>query len=351
MPASVLVVDDSAIYRSVISRCITSSEGLQVAGQAGDGHAAVRAIKDLRPDLVTLDLEMPGLDGIGVLKALREQPAGAHRPLIILFSAHTRQGAETTLECLRLGATDFLLKPTSSDGLAAITDRLVPRLQGLARSIALPPRAPPRIGAGAPASAPVRTRAGVNRLLVIASSTGGPQALQAALPALPSPFPVPILVVQHMPPLFTAVMSEHLAKLCRNRVGEAVDGEVLQPGRIYVAPGDYHMAIARQDRQVVVRLNQGERFCGLRPAAEALLPSVAEVFGGQVVTAVFTGMGNDGAAGCKILKNAGACILTQTQESCVVYGMPQAVDQLGISDGHFTPDTFAASLAGYTFAW
>ncbi len=350
MPASVLVVDDSAIYRNVIGRTITQTPGLTLADQVASGQAALEAIPRLQPDLMTLDLEMPILDGLGVLRALDALPRTIRRPRVVLFSAHGSQGAVATLEALRLGAADFILKPTAADGMAAITDRLIPRLLALMSpstgNLSVAPAA-----VAAPAAPRIPDLATQRRVLTIAASTGGPQALEQALKLFPASFPIPIVIAQHMPPMFTAVMAQHLAKQCRIRVVEGVDGAYLEPGTAYIAPGDWHMAVALQQNRPCIALNQGERIFGLRPAADALFPSIAEVFGRQTLAAIFTGMGVDGSAGARLLRAKGAAVLTQEQGSCVVYSMPQAVDKLGLSDAHFTPAGFYQAVTTYRLAW
>lgn len=352
MASTVLVVDDSAIYRSVIGRAVSSAPGLAVAEQVASGQAALEAMQRLQPDLMTLDLEMPGMDGMGVLKAMAALPSTVKRPKTILFSAHSAEGAQITLDALQLGAADFILKPTAADGMAAITDRLIPRLIALSGGPSLAPApttvAPPPRTTTAP---PIPDRATQRRVVAIASSTGGPQALEQALVPIPATFPVPILIAQHMPPLFTQVMAQHLAKRCRIRVVEAADGMPLAPGTAYIAPGDWHMAVAQRQNGPAISLNQGGRIFGLRPAADALFPSVAEVFGKQVIAAIFTGMGTDGAMGVKPIRAKGGAVLTQEKASCVVYGMPQAVDALGIVDGHFTPAGFHQAVSAYRLGW
>ncbi len=355
MTASVLVVDDQAIYRSVIVHAISDTPGLRVAGSAPDGHQALRAIGELQPDLLTLDLEMPGLDGLGVLRAIAALPADQPRPQVVVFSSHRADSADSTMTALRLGAVDFLVKPTAKEGHTAITERLVPRLLALAAGISTPavtaryvPRQTTRLTASA---GHVADRQRPRRIVAIASSTGGPLALEQAFTPLPADFPVPIVVVQHMPPLFTGVMAEHLAKRCRLRVVEAAAGMRVAPGTIYIAPGDGHLELRQAGNQVECAITHGERVFGLRPAADVLFPSVAACFGGEVLAAVFTGMGRDGAEGLRPLRDQGAAVLTQSASSCVVYGMPEAVDRLGYADGHFVPNGFAMAVASWALRW
>jgi two-component system chemotaxis response regulator CheB len=365
---SVLIVDDTALYRSVIAREVTAA-GLEVIGKASGGSQALLDIERLKPDLVTLDLEMPDLPGIEVLRALRQRPMNAHRPLVVVFSAHSAEGAAVTLEALRLGAADFVCKPTSSDGLAAITERLIPTLRALAATratknpISVPPSVPARPPAAAlgqpPNAVPNSLGKSPNprliqrRILAIAASTGGPPALETALPQLAADFPVPVLITQHMPPLFTKVLAESLAKRCRLKVCEATDGMAIRPGYIFIAPGGMHLSVVSrapgEDPQT--KLTDEPPIFGLRPAADIMFPSIGKTFGGAVLMAIFTGMGSDGTMGGKALKAAGGALLTQTKETCTVYGMPHAANEAGLADGFFTPANFADTLTAWRLAW
>ncbi len=343
--ARVLVVDDQALYRAAICRSLEEAPSLQVVGRAASGREAIDRIRELRPDLVTLDMEMPDMDGIAVLEALAGMPAP--RPRVVVFSAQSAAAAAATVRALALGAADFVLKPTAAEGAAAISDRLVPRL------VALAPGAAPAAAPAAPPRAAARpglftTR---RRIIASASSTGGPNALEEAVRSLPAGLPVPLLIAQHMPALFTASLAERLDRVGRVRVVEAQDGMPVQPGWAYLAPGDWHMTVQDAGGVPTVRLNQGERVFNLRPAADVTFPTVARQFGPAVLAAVFTGMGCDGTAGCQAIHAAGGAVITQTAGSCVVYGMPEAVDRAGIADLHFTPDTFGAALARFALAW
>ena len=353
--STVLVVDDMALYRTVIGRALEEA-GFTVVGKAANGAGGLADLQRLAPALMTLDLEMPGMGGLDVLREMAKLPSTVPRPQVVVFSAHSAEGAGVTLEALRLGAVDFVLKPTSADGMQAIKDRLIPALQALkppplaVRAIGQSPsRIPTTAIVKPPAAATLQLQQ--RRILIIASSTGGPPALERAFKFLPANFPVPILITQHMPPVFTKVMAEHLQRISRIRVVEADDGMVLEPGTAYVAPGDWHLQVNEVNHVARIHLVQSERIFGLRPAADVMFPSVAKIFGGKVLAAIFTGMGSDGTAGGKVIKAAGAALLTQTRESCVVYGMPAAADDAGLADGHFTPETFAETVAAYQLRW
>ena len=355
--ASVLVVDDMALYRSVLSRTIDGTDGLEVVGKAVDGHDCLDQLRQLKPDLVTLDLEMPGMTGLEVLEQLKKQPIPGYTPRIIVFSAQSKEGAEVTLKALGLGAVDFVLKPTASQGVAAIEKDLVPRLLSFASQVNSAVRRRPLAAALAEShsSTMSNSRKLVRRkLLIIASSTGGPPALEKALSALPATFPSPVLVVQHMPPLFTATMAQNLNRMCALSVKEAEDGDLLEAGKVFIAPGDYHMVVNEDEGQLRIGLDQGERIYGLRPAADVTLRSLEQqklIEPNRMVLSVFTGMGQDGLEGCRGLKKRGMTSYTQSKESCVVYGMPKALDDENIADGHFTPETFFETIKELPWHW
>jgi two-component system chemotaxis response regulator CheB len=342
--ARVLVVDDQALYRAAICRSIEDGPALEVVGRAASGREALDRIRELVPDLVTLDMEMPDMDGLAVLTALAAQPGP--RPRVVVFSAQSPAAAAATVGALALGAADFVLKPTAAEGAAAISDRLIPRLVALAASPGRPSSPPVAAPPARPGLATVR-----RRIIAIASSTGGPNALDEAVRSLTGPPPVPVVIAQHMPALFTASLAERLDRLGRLRVVEARDGMPLLPGWAYLAPGDWHLEVVDAAGTPTVRLHQGERVFNLRPAADITFPSIVRVFGPAVLAAVFTGMGCDGAAGCRAVRAAGGAVMTQTAASCVVYGMPEAVDRAGLADLHFTPADFAAALARFPLAW
>jgi two-component system chemotaxis response regulator CheB len=327
----VLVVDDSALVRRLVTTALGQAPDIEVAGVARDGVEAVRMVDDLKPDVVTLDIEMPNLDGLGALTQIREKHA---RLPVIMFSTLTERGATATLDALSRGASDYVTKPSNTgqiaDGIAAIRDQLVPRIRALARMRKLTP------GTSRPivrrehqphATQPVSA-------LLIGCSTGGPDALARLLPRLPADLGVPVLVVQHMPPVFTTMLAQRLDKLSALTVREAADGDEVRAGEVLIAPGDFHLRLGRVGRIGPVRavLDQGdqENFC--RPAVDVLFRSALDVYGGGALATVLTGMGHDGLAGARQLAAAGARILVQDEESSVVWGMPGAVAGAGLAD-------------------
>ena len=353
-PARVLVVDDMAIYRTVISGCIRETPGLELVGTANDGLSVRQKIEELKPDLVTLDMEMPGKTGIEVLEEMKNWPAHIKRPHVVVFSAHSDAGASITVKALSLGANDFVLKPTSSQGVKAISEQLIPKLLAISgtddrrASHAQHSMSKPRPVISGTQLTRLYTR--MRRLLVIASSTGGPQALEIALKPFPENFPVPIVVVQHMPPMFTKSMADRLDKSLNLSVSEAAAGMQIQPGHVYIAPGDYHVTLDNNTDGMAIALNQDDKIFGLRPAADITFNSLIHM-PGQLLLAVFTGMGSDGLKGIEQLQPKGAAVLTQEEDSCVVYGMPRAIDEANLSHLQFTPETFFECVSEFYLKW
>ncbi|MGL4514296.1 MAG: protein-glutamate methylesterase/protein-glutamine glutaminase [Lacipirellulaceae bacterium] len=352
-----LVVDDSALYRKIVRDCLASIPEVEVVGTAADGRQALERIGALRPDLVTLDLEMPHLDGIGVLRELGA--LGVH-PTAIMVSAFTARGAQATTTALQLGAFDFILKPTTGsldESVLQLKRDLVPKVMAaLARRRPATPAAgrlaplpalaaAARPVAGAPAYA-LKLPTRKPDVVAIGVSTGGPQALTRVIPKLPADFPAPIVIVQHMPPMFTKSLADDLNRRSPLHVMEASHGQPLRAGEVLIAPGGKHMRVVNQGAAVVVQLTDDppERNC--RPAVDYLFRSVAQVYGARTLAAVLTGMGDDGALGAKALKQAGATVLAQDEASCVVYGMPKAIVDAGLADAVLPLDRIPDALAG-----
>jgi two-component system chemotaxis response regulator CheB len=319
---TVLVVDDSVFMRRMISDMIDRFPGFHVAGVAADGEEALRRIEELDPDVVTLDIEMPRLDGFGVLeRVMSSRP----RPVVV-FSAYTDTGSAAALRALDLGAVDFVAKPSGpiSFDLGRVEVRLYEALRAAVvadvgaltaeRAVEAEPIAAPKIGGEA--------------AVAIAASTGGPRALSHVLRALPANLGAAVLIVQHMPPGFTSTLAARLSGVASLPVLEASGGETVVPDTVWIAPGDFHMRVRRIDGEVKITLDQRESMWGTRPAADALFPSVAEAFGGCSVGVVLTGMGRDGANGLAAIRASGGRTIAQDRATSVVYGMPgRAVEQ------------------------
>lgn len=322
----VLVVDDSAVMRRLISQVLSEDCTFEVVGVAGNGAIALQRIAQLQPDLLTLDVEMPEMDGLETLRQLRQKAIDVR---VIMFSTLTERGGVTTLEALSLGADDYVAKPSGEisleQSLRRLKTELIPKAQQLFAVV--------------PAATVVeRERGGVSRMqarpqaVAIGASTGGPNALGELLPTLPANLSVPVFVVQHMPPLFTRLLAERLQTLCKLQVAEAIHGEPVTHGRVYLAPGDFHMKISRSKSGNTILLDQSPALNSCRPAVDSLFLSVADVFGGAAIAAVLTGMGQDGLNGARAMRALGAHILAQDEASSIVWGMPGAVALNGLAD-------------------
>lgn len=337
-PVRVLIVDDSIVVRRLLTEILTGEPEIEVVGSAGSAAAAMAKLDQLRPDIVTLDVEMPGVSGLELLDQIR---AKNPRIPVIMFSALTYRAGATTLEALARGATDYVTKPSGTDRAEAaehVRRELAPRLRALggsrdsrmmpaARPIPIPaaPPAPapaPLLSASGPASMRMPFRESSPDVLAIGCSTGGPNALTELFSGLPSNLSVPIVIVQHMPPLFTKLLAERLSALGRAALVEAQEGEELVPGKGYIAPGGFHMRVARRGTRTVVTLDQGPPVNSCRPAVDNLFESVADVYGANALGVVLTGMGQDGLRGSEQLRARGAQIVVQDQATSVVWGMP-----------------------------
>lgn len=336
----VLVVDDSVVFRRLVTHTLEQDPMLHVVGTASNGAIGLDRIPQLNPDVVTLDIEMPDMDGLEMLRRMRRDYPHLR---VIMFSTLTERGAAITLEALTLGADDYVAKATNEGSFGRSMSRLqaemIPKVKQFFRMPAHDASgAQSEPAAALPKSLPWRpipilqgskTRP---KVLVIGVSTGGPTALGAILPQLPSTFPLPVLIVQHMPPLFTRLLAERLNMTCQMSVEEGSQGQLVEPGKILIAPGDFHMKVASSGGQIRVCLDQSpqQNFC--RPAADALFTSVGEVYGGSALAVILTGMGQDGLRGASILKAQGASVFAQDEASSVVWGMPGAVVNAGIAD-------------------
>jgi two-component system, chemotaxis family, protein-glutamate methylesterase/glutaminase len=334
----ILIVDDSAVMRSLLRSVITSDAKLEVSGTATDGATALGAIELNRPDLLLLDVEMPVMDGLVTLKQLRRR---GHKMPVIMCSSLTQRGAKVTIEALANGASDYVAKPAGQadreQAIKALAQDLLPKIHALAGRQLLPlsalPAARPVIPIAAlpPVAQPITS---VPAVVAIGVSTGGPAALDQLLPALPATFPLPILIVQHMPEVFTRLFAQRLNDRCRLRVSEAAEGVAVQAGCIYIARGNWHMQIlaaARTGAPPTVHLNQDAPENHCRPAVDVLFRSAANVYGSGVLAVVLTGMGSDGLAGCRLIRSRGGSVIAQDQPTSTVWGMPGAVANAGLA--------------------
>lgn len=324
----VLVVDDSASVRSAIVAGLSDDPQIEVVGTAIDGVEGVQQVQALKPDVVTLDVEMPRLDGLGAL----EQIMTNHPTPVVMVSSLTREGAAVTIQALELGAVDFALK-TAARGTSAVRGLITELAEKIRQAATAKMTALTRPASGQEQgfSRPASSKGGPwqDRVVVIASSTGGPRALQAVIPALPADFPAPVLVVQHLPATFTGRMAESLNKRSPLTVEEARPGLTLDPGRVLIAPGGVHMEISPRRS---ISLNLDERECGVRPSANPTMETAARVCGAATLGVILTGMGADGTRGAGLIKEAGGDIIAQDEDTCVVYGMPRSVAEAGYVD-------------------
>jgi two-component system, chemotaxis family, protein-glutamate methylesterase/glutaminase len=342
-PIAVLVVDDSAVIRHVVTSLLTEDPGIRVVGTAASGRSALEEIERLTPDILTLDIEMPEMDGLETLRHLRR----LHPRLpVIMFSTLTERAADATLEALSLGARDYVTKPRSAGGadaaLEAVRSQLIPKIKALVPRKARTPAAA-RAARPAPAG-PRPARTGPHEILAIGSSTGGPDALQTIVRELPADLPVPVVIVQHMPPVFTRLFAQRLDRVSGLTVVEGRPGMLLEPGLVVVAPGDAHLLVVEEHGVRSVATSQEARQNGCRPAVDMLFRSVASVFGAHVLACVLTGMGQDGLRGCQRLRAGGAEIVVQDEPTSVVWGMPGAVATAGLADRILPLPVIAADL-------
>ncbi|MBT1443027.1 chemotaxis response regulator protein-glutamate methylesterase [Shewanella sp. JM162201] len=361
MTIKILVVDDSSFFRRRVSEIMDQDPELEVVATAANGMEAIRMAQEFKPNVITMDIEMPVMDGI---TAVREIMAKIPTP-ILMFSSLTHDGAKATLDALDAGALDFL--PKRFEDIATnkeeATKLLQQRVKALGKRRVFRPIAPPRTSVPEPVSRPAvgsRPPAAVSRpaapaaairpsgksykLLAIGTSTGGPVALQKVLTQFPANYPLPILLIQHMPAAFTPAFAQRLNGLCKISVKEAVNGDVLQPGCAYLAPGGMQMMIERAGATGRIKIVAGSVDMNYKPCVDITFASASKAYGGDVLAVVLTGMGADGREGARMLKNVGATIWAQDEASCVVYGMPQAVTAAGISTQSISLDNMADSI-------
>lgn len=334
----ILIVDDSMTYRMILREVLRNTEGVELRATARDGLDALEKLASLDVDLVFLDVEMPKMNGFETLHAIRQQYPDLP---VVMISGVSRRSADITIQALEAGALDFIQKPDTGDthgNINALREKLQPIINVCLQDR---PKRRPDMGSShqtvegkeastAPA-APVD-------LIVIGVSTGGPQALMQLIPKLPNDLDIPILIVQHMPPLFTASLAESLNRASTLSVREASDGDILEPNTVFIAPGGSHMVLdvtgtSPLNRQYSLKLDDGPPENSCKPAVDTLFRSVANSFRGKILALILTGMGQDGKLGVSLLKQRGDCYcITQTKSSCVIYGMPRAVEESGLSD-------------------
>jgi two-component system chemotaxis response regulator CheB len=337
----VLIVDDSVVMRRMISDMVQSDPALEVAGIAHHGYIALAKIAQVTPDIVTLDLDMPEMDGLETLTRLRAEYPDLP---VIIVSALTERGTQMTLDALAMGASDYVTKPSSvmpnSSSVAEVREELIGKIKSLgAAHLSRSPGWAKKRVAVLDETAHSRVE-----IVVIGVSTGGPNALMQLLPDIPADFPVPLVVVQHMPPMFTRFLAERLTKVCKLKVREAAHGDKLEAGTIWIAPGDHHLEMERTSQEVLIRLNHGPLENSCRPAVDPTFRSAVECFGSRVLGVIMTGMGHDGLQGSRCIYDGGGQILAQDEKSSVVWGMPRFVVEEGLPDEVLPLDRLAAGI-------
>lgn len=338
----VLIVDDSAFMRRLTTQIISESGEFSVIGTARNGYEALKQVHALDPDIITLDIDMPELDGLSALGYIMSE---APRPVVMLSGATTATGQDNALQALELGAVDFVVKPSGpmSLDLARVADRLLDSLRAAAAANVRGLRALPEQSVDVRHSLP-GSHGPATRVVAIACSTGGPRALCAVVPRLPRSLGAAVLVVQHMPAGFTHSLAERLDIMSPLGVQEARHGEPVSQGRVYVAPGGRHMRVVRDDGVPAIALDDSPPVWGVRPAADVLFPSVAETFGPAAVAVVLTGMGRDAAEGTRLIRASGGRAVVQDRESATIFGMPHAAMQYAGADRVASLDDMASAV-------
>lgn len=347
----VLIVDDAVVVRRIVTDVLSGDAGIEVAGAAANGKIALARIPQLKPDILTLDMEMPDMDGIQTLRAVRKEYP---KLPVIMFSTLTERGAAATIEAIEAGANDYVTKPANvgSVGTAKtrIREELIPKIYALcsrhpaamlrpASTTIVPPK---------PILRP-RQAHGQLGVVVIGVSTGGPNALAEVIPQLPADLPVAVLIVQHMPPLFTKALADRLNQASKIRVREAQNGDVAVAGNAYIAPGNFHLMVERSGGEYALKLNQDPPENSCRPAVDVLFRSAATAFGAGTLGVVLTGMGQDGLHGCQIIHDAGGRIIVQDEATSVVWGMPGFVARAGLAEQQIPLKEIASNIARRIF--
>ncbi len=345
----VLIIDDAVVVRRIVSDVLAADPDLEVAGTAANGKIGLAKIPQINPDIITLDVEMPEMDGLQTLIEIRKLYP---KLPVIMFSTLTERGASTTLDALSRGANDYVTKPSNVGSVAAaqqsLRDQLIPKIKGLCGKKGLGPAAtttaPVKFVRPPPVSRPIGLKAAAIEVVAIGVSTGGPNSLCEIIPLIPADFPVPIVIVQHMPPMFTKLLAERLDKQSQIDVHEGAVGNSVLPGHAYIAPGDYHMVVKRSGGKVMLALQQESPENSCRPAVDVLFRSVVETYGAGTLGVILTGMGQDGLRGCEKIREVGGQILAQDEETSVVWGMPGFVAKAGLADDVLPLKQIAAEI-------
>lgn len=333
----VMVVDDAVVVRKLITDALSEDPEIEVVGTAANGRIALQKLDLLKPDIVTMDIEMPELDGLATLTELRKV---APKLPVIMFSTLTERGGQATLEALARGATDYVTKPANvgsvREGINRCREELIPKIKVLTGRSRLSSAVATVLQPKAPAPPPTRLiKPSTVHAVVIGVSTGGPVALNKVIPLLPKELPVPILLVQHMPPVFTRLLAERLAACSSVKVLEAAPGMHVEPGHVYIAPGGFHMTVRRTTSRggaVTIDTNTHAPENSCRPAVDVLFRSASDVYGSGLLSVVLTGMGQDGMKGAEMIRSNGGYVIAQDEQSSVVWGMPGAVVGAGLAD-------------------
>jgi two-component system chemotaxis response regulator CheB len=324
----VLVVDDSAFVRKVLTNILSKSPFIEVVGTAKDGEEALEKVEELNPDVVTLDLIMPRLDGIGFLKEQMKR-----KPIPVVIVSIASETGDLAIEALNLGAVDMVQKPTAlaSEKIYDIANELIEKVKNAS---IIPLEKIEKVIKNPLSKLEIKKEIKRTKvdIVVIGISTGGPQALRYLIPKFPKDFPVPIAIVIHMPIGYTEIFAEKLNEISELEVKEAEDGDILEGGKVYIAPAGKHMLFERKDDKVFIKLDLKPLDTLHRPSADVLFKSAGEIFGDRVLGVIMTGMGNDGVLGVEVIKSKGGTIFTESEETCIIYGMPRAVEERGLSD-------------------
>jgi two-component system chemotaxis response regulator CheB len=322
----IFIVDDSAFMRMVLKDVLEKEKDMQIVGIAKDGMEAIELAIKTKPDIITLDVEMPKLNGIEALKEIMKRAPTR----VIMVSSLTEEGADITITALELGAVDFITKPAGSISMnfRKIAGDLIQKIRA-----AMQVDVKSLVRKATYTSKKLNLKSLVSsKIVVIGSSTGGPKSLDLVIPPLPENYPAPIIIVQHMPAGFTKSLAQRLNKISNLYVKEAEEGDVLEPGKVYIAPGDYHLGIKQHDKKSVVYLEKSEKINNVRPAVDFTLDKVAEIYKDKTIAVILTGMGKDGTKGAFKVKYYKGIVIAESKETCVVYGMPKSVVEEGYAD-------------------